>query len=206
LRENLQFPYIYGAGFAQEVLKSRSWQGLDKAYEVLPTSTEQIMHPERFLLRDNPVKIEMPDLTAAFGRDWKQSDADVNGEFGYLVILSEFVTKRVARLAAAGWGGDRYALYENKATGASVLIQYTTWDSANDAKGFYGAYSERTVKRYKLNRQADTEGGPRVYQTAEGLVSMELRDKDVVIIEGAQDRDQLARISARTWESKKTTR
>src|SRR5215216_5386206 len=31
LRENLQFPYIYGAGFAQAVLKSRSWQGLDRA-------------------------------------------------------------------------------------------------------------------------------------------------------------------------------
>src|SRR5215216_164337 len=83
LRENLQFPYIYGAGFVQADLKSRSWQGLDRAYDVLPASTEQIMHPERFLARDNPVKIEMPDLAATFGRDWKQSDADVNGEFGY---------------------------------------------------------------------------------------------------------------------------
>ncbi|HEX8185702.1 MAG TPA: hypothetical protein VF747_13145 [Blastocatellia bacterium] len=206
LRENLQFPYIYGAGFAQAVLKSRSWAGLDKAYDVLPASTEQIMHPERFLARDNPVKIEMPDLASAFGRDWKLSDADVNGEFGFQVILSEFIAKPAARLAATGWGGDRYSLYENKATGATALIEFTTWDSASDAREFFDAYSERTEKRYKQKRAVVAEGRPRVYETAEGLVSIELRDKDVVIIEGAQDGEQLARISTRAWESKKAMR
>jgi hypothetical protein len=206
LRENLQFPYVYGAGFAQAVLKSRSWPGLDQAYTVLPSSTEQIMHPERFLAGDNPVKIEVPDLTALFGQDWKRSDADVHGEFGYQVIMSEFISKRAARLAATGWGGDRYALYEDKATGATALVEYTTWDSANDAKEFFDAYSERIEKRYKVSRSADTNALPRVYETAEGIVSIEMRDKDVVIIEGAQGRERLARISARAWQSKKTAR
>jgi hypothetical protein len=206
LRENLQFPYIYGAGFAQAVLKDLSWQGLDRAYEFLPASTEQIMHPERFLARDNPVKIEMPDLVAAFGQDWKQSDADVHGEFGYQVIMSEFIPKRAARVAATGWGGDRYALYENKANGAAALVEYTTWDSARDAKEFFDAYSERTEKRYKVSRPAGTDTGSRIYETTEGLASIELRDKDVLIIEGAQAREQLARISTRAWQSKKTTR
>jgi hypothetical protein len=206
LRENLQFPYIYGAGFVQAVLKSRSWQGLDSAYEYLPASTEQIMHPERFLSRDNPVKIDMPDLTASFGQDWKRSDADVHGEFGFQVILGEFIAKPAARKAATGWGGDRYALYENKATGATALVEYTTWDSASDAKEFFDAYSERTEKRYKATRPSEASGQPRVYETAEGLVSIELRDKDVVMVEGAQTREQMARISARVWQSKKSTR
>jgi hypothetical protein len=206
LRENLQFPYIYGAGFAQAVLKGLSWQGLDRAYEVLPASTEQIMHPERYLTRDNPVKIELPDLVATFGQGWKQSDADVHGEFGYQVILSEFIPKRTARLAATGWGGDHYALYESKATGAAALVEFTTWDSAGDAREFFDAYSERTEKRYKVNRPADSNPGPRVYETTEGLVSIELRDNDVLIIEGAQAGGQLARISTRAWQSKKTTR
>jgi hypothetical protein len=206
LRENLQFPYIYGAGFVQAVLKSRSWQGLDRAYEYLPASTEQIMHPERFLARDNPVKIDMPDLAASFGQDWKRSDADVHGEFGFQVIMGEFITKPAARQAATGWGGDRYALYENTATGAVALIEYTTWDSEGDAKEFFDAYSERTEKRYKAARPSDMNARPRVYETAEGLVSIELRDKDVVIIEGAQSREQLARISARVWQSRKSTR
>ncbi|HEX8090831.1 MAG TPA: hypothetical protein VF762_18370, partial [Blastocatellia bacterium] len=206
MRENLQFPYVYGAGFAQAVLKDLAWQGLDRAYDSLPASTEQIMHPERFLARDNPVKVELPDLAASFGQDWKQSVADVNGEFGYQVILGEFIPKLAARRAATGWGGDRYALYENKANGAAALVEYTTWDNAMEAKEFFDAYAERTEKRYKVGRAADASQGPRVYETTEGLASIELRDKDVLIVEGAQARDQLARVSARAWQSKKAAR
>jgi len=203
LRENLQFPYVYGVGFAQAVLKNSSWRGLDNAYEQLPASTEQIIHPEKFIARDNPVKIEMPDLARSLQGSWKQSDADVNGEFGYQVLLGEFISKRAARDAAAGWGGDRYGFYENKATGESMLIQYTTWDSANDAKEFFDAYSERNEKRYKVSGPVDRAAQPRVYKTNEGLVSIELRDKDVVMIEGAQNPQELARLSELVWQSKK---
>lgn len=203
LKENLQFPYLFGAGFVGAVLKNRSWNALDTCYERLPTSTEQIMHPERFLVRDDPVKIDVPDLVGALGSDWKKADADVNGEFGYLVALSEFIPKSAARLAAGGWGGDRYALYENTATGALVLAQYTTWDTENDAKEFFEAYSERTQKRYKLAKPADLNVNPGVYQTNEGLASIELRGKDVVMIEGAQDSEQLSRASSTIWKSKK---
>src|SRR6185503_10720974 len=133
----------------------------------------------------------------------KQSDGDVNGEFGYQVMLSEFISRSVARTAATGWGGDRYAFYENKVAGESALIQYTTWDTAKDAKEFFDAYSLRSEKRYKVNGPTDANAQPRIYETSEGLVSIELRDKDVVIIEGAQNRSQLASLQARVWESKK---
>lgn len=203
LKENLQFPYLYGAGFVGAVLKNRSWQALDTTYASLPASTEQIMHPERFLIRDYPVKIEVPDLAGALGGNWQKADADVNGEFGLLVALAEFISKRTARAAAAGWGGDRYALYENKGTGALVLAQYTTWDTESDAREFFDAYSERTVKRYKLGKPLDSNTQPRVYETNEGLASIELRGNDVVMIEGAQTRDQLSRALELIWKSKK---
>ena len=203
LKENLQFPYLYGAGFVGAVLKSRSWKGLDSTYLSLPSSTEQIMHPERFLNRDDPVRIEIPDLAAALGPDWKKTDSDVNGEFGYLVALAEFLPKRAAKMAAAGWGGDRYALYEIKDAGALVLAQFTTWDTDGDAKEFFDAYSERTEKRYKLARTMESIPERRIYESGEGLASIELRGKDVVIIEGVKSREQLARVSDRMWQSKK---
>jgi hypothetical protein len=202
LKENLQFPYLYGAGFVAAVLKGRSWKTLDASYQSLPASTEQIMHPEKFLVRDNPVKIKTPDLAGSLGPDWKRADADVNGEFGYLVALAEFIPKRAARTAAAGWGGDRYALYENNATGEVLLAQYTTWDSEIDAKEFFDAYSERTLKRYKLDKPSTVNGQARIYDTNEGLASIELRGRDVVMIEGAQTREQLSRVSATLWKSR----
>jgi len=206
LRENLQFPYVYGVGFAQAVYKNSSWRGLDAAYRELPASTEQVMHPEKYLAHEAPVKIDIPDLLTAFGKDWKQADADVNGEFGYMVILSEFINKDTARIAAAGWGGDRYAFYENQAAGATALVEYTTWDTALDAKEFFNAYAERTEKRYKVTGAADANANRRVYQTREGVVAIELRDRDVVMIEGAQNREQLAQLQERVWQSKKATR
>ena len=205
LRDGLQFPYIYGAGFVQEVLKSGSWSAVDKSYSRLPASTEQIMHPERFITRDDPVKIDMPDLAGALGREWKKADADVNGEFGYQIALREFIGKAAVK-AAAGWGGDRYLLYEDSRNGATMLAQFTVWDSAQDAVEFFDAYSERTEKRYKVKRSADATDKLRVYATAEGIVSIELRGKDVVIIEGAQDGQQLARLSEKVWQSKKSVR
>ncbi len=204
LRENLQFPYVYGAGFVQAMMK-HSPEALNRSYVNLPASTEQIIHPDRYFAGDRPVKIEIGDLVSAMGEGWKRTDMDVNGEFGYQVVLSQFIDKNKARRAAAGWGGDRYALLENN-RGGLVLAQYTTWDSAEDAKEFFDSYSERTEKRYGINSPADPAASPRIYETSEGLASIELRDKDVVIIEGAENREQLARLSAKLWLSKKTVK
>ena len=205
LRDGLQFPYIYGAGFVQEVLKAGSWKAVDKSYSRLPASTEQIIHPERFITWDDPVKIDIADLVRSLGPGWKRVDADVNGEFGYQIALREFIGKAAVK-AAAGWGGDRYLLYENTRTGATMMAQFTTWDSVIDAVEFFDAYSERTEKRYTVKRSSDAATQKRVYNTAEGLVSIELRGGDVVIIEGAQDRQQLERLSDQVWQSKKSPR
>lgn len=206
LKENLQFPYLYGAGFVGAVLKNRSWSALDKTYSSLPESTEQIMHPERFLVRDRPVKISIPDLGGVLGDQWKNADGDVNGEFGYLVALAEFVSRRTARGAAAGWGGDRYALYENKATGGMVLVQYTTWDTENDAREFFDAYAERTENRYKPRKPVQSTAQSRIYETTEGLASIEMRGKDVVLIEGVESRELLSRTSELVWKSRLSAR
>jgi hypothetical protein len=203
LREGLQFPYIYGIGFVQEILKHRSWKGVNRSYDRLPTSTEQIIHPERFLFRDEPVKIKIADLQSALGPKFRKIDTDVNGEFGYQILLGEFIDKREARLAAEGWGGDCYELYEDAGTGSLILAQYTTWDRAVDAKEFFDLYSKRILKRYNAKSPSDLNALPRIYETDEGLVAIELRDKDVVIIEGARTRDELTRLSNRLWESKK---
>ncbi|HWX40577.1 MAG TPA: hypothetical protein VN345_05450 [Blastocatellia bacterium] len=206
LRENLQFPYVYGVGFVQQVLKNKSWQTLDLCYDKLPASSQQIMHPAKFLDRDDPVKIKIGDLQPALGQDWKRADEDVNGEFGYMVLLSEFIGKRKASAAAEGWSGDRYVLYENKRTGDVILAQYTTWHSASDAKRFFDAYLERTEKRYPHAQPPAAAAENVVYETGEGLASIELRGNDVVTIEGPGNRAQLKKLSELVWQSKKTPR
>src|SRR5215467_2160849 len=204
LKENLQFPYVYGVGFVQGILKYRSWRQLDDCYAHLPQSTKHIMHPDRYLAHDDPVKIQIADLNPVLGKGWKRADEDVNGEFGYMVLLTQFINKQSARAAAAGWSGDRYALYENPATGDSVLAQYTTWDTAKDAREFFDAYAHRSEARYKATRSAKSQPNDCVIETSEGLVYIGLRDKDVIVIEGAGNQQQVASLSEILWKSKKS--
>jgi hypothetical protein len=188
----------------QAILKKGGWSKISQAYATLPASTEQIIHPEKFLADEAPVKIELADLTATLGRDWKRIDTDVNGEFGYQILLSEFIQKHTARNAADGWGGDKYATYEDSQSKDLLIAQYTSWDTVKDAQDFFDAYCERIEKRYTAKRPADLYAKPRVYETGEGLVAIELRDKDVVIVEGAKTGEQLKRLALQFWKSKKS--
>jgi hypothetical protein len=206
LREGLQFPYVYGSGFVQAIMKSGSWLALNQSYRRLPSSTEQIMHPERFLNRDDPVTIELADLKPVLGDAWRPGEVDINGEFGYRILLAEFIDKGRASRAAAGWGGDRYVLFEERKTGATLLGQYTVWDSITDAREFFDAYAERTEKRYNVGRAVESTSELRVYETSQGLAWIELRGGDVVNVEGAADRNQARRLAEALWRSTKARR
>ncbi|MFN0107793.1 MAG: DUF6782 family putative metallopeptidase, partial [Blastocatellia bacterium] len=145
LRESLVFSYMYGAAFVQELLKRRGWVGVSQAFTDLPQSTEQILHIEKYLANELPIKVELPDVSKLIGDDWRRVDADINGEFGYTLILAEFIGKKEARQAAAGWGGDQSVLYENAKTGQLMLTHLSKWDTDKDAAEFLRAYTQRTT-------------------------------------------------------------
>ena len=206
MKDSLQFPYVFGVGFVQEILKHGSWSTLNSAYKDFPDSTEQIIHPSRFINRDRPVRIEIKDLATQLGRDWSKIDTDVNGEFGYQLLLAQFLGRPASRPVAAGWGGDRYVLYENKTSGRLLLAQFTTWDTASDATEFFRGYCSRTEKRYKGAQPLAQGPGHLLYETPEGLVSVEVRGTDVVVLEGAENRNQLSRLATDLWQSQKVGR
>jgi hypothetical protein len=208
LRESLVFPYQEGSEWATQVYKRGGWAMVSEAFTKLPQSTEQILHPEKYFAHEAPTKITMPDVRNLLGANWKRLDYDVNGEWSYYLILDEFLKAPAeSRRAAAGWAGDRYAVYEAR-PGETFLAQMTAWDNENDAKEFFDAYVKRTVRRYPdakstANNHARQEqsGAPgenerQAWQTGEGGVIAELRGSRVLILEGipvASDARALAR-------------
>ena len=121
---------------------------------------------------------------------WRQIETDVNGEWGYYLALDEFLKSPAdSKRAAAGWGGDKYALYEHSTTGDLFLVQVALWDTVQDAKEFFDAYVKRTALRYPEVtqtpevRNTNTETTRR-WQTRDGLVLIALRGARVVILEG----------------------
>ncbi len=200
IRESLTFPYLNGLGFAYDLLKAQGWDGVSKAYKNLPQSTEQILHPAKYLTNELPVKVELSDVSVTLGTGWKRISFDVNGEFGYYLVLAEYLDKTIARKAAEGWGGDQYALYENAAKTRTTLVHLSRWDTTNDAAKFFEAYAARTGKRWptaKLNKTVNQF----VYVTPTGETWLELRGATVLAIEGAAV-GSAKNLAAKLWESK----
>lgn len=205
LRESLLFPYEAGSNWATQVYRRGGWDLVSKAYSKLPQSSEQIMHPEKYFSYEAPVKVMIPDLKPLLGPTWKRIDTDVNGEWGLYLVLDEYLNNTSAsKQAAAGWGGDRYALYEGANSGDVFIAQFTAWDTAVDARDFFVAYLERTWKRYPDAKKTDTvsttERGERhEWETAGGRGVIELRGSRVLILEGIPAKANTTALLNRIW-------
>ncbi|HEX8423111.1 MAG TPA: hypothetical protein VF634_06855, partial [Pyrinomonadaceae bacterium] len=194
IRESLLFPYKQGMDFTSQLYKRGGWPLISEAYKALPQSSEQILHPEKYFTREAPLKVDLPELNPVLGKGWTRLDYDVNGEWSYFLILDEFLrAEKESQKAVAGWGGDRFALYENSATREVLLAQLSAWDSEADAAEFFDAYVRRTERRYK-DAVADTRASVptqtrRVWRApGEGLVIMERQGARVAILEGVPEK------------------
>jgi hypothetical protein len=205
LRDSLLFPYEQGLKWVAEIHRRGGWAQVSKAFTDLPQSTEQILHVEKYLAREAPLKITLPDFSAALGGGWKRIDYDVNGEWSYYLILDEFLKSDVdSERAAAGWAGDRYAVYEGPNAGDLLLVQRTAWDTEKDAQEFFDAYAKRTARRYAGATEVSTAGGTpltrRVWHTGEGDVVIERRASSVVIAEGVQEKMNTKALFEAMWK------
>jgi hypothetical protein len=205
LRESLMFPYEQGSNWATQVYRRGGWELVSQAYTKLPQSSEQILHPEKYFASEAPMKVTVPDLKAQLGPKWKLIDTDVNGEWGFYLILDEYINSATeSKRAAAGWGGDKFVLYEAAGSGDVFVAQFTNWDTAADAREFFDAYLKRTWKRYPDAKATEaistTERGERhEWKAANGRGVLELRGSRVLILEGIPAKANTTALLNRIW-------
>lgn len=206
IRESLLFPYEAGAAWATQIYRRGGWQLVSDAYKKLPLSSEHIIHADKYFSYEAPIKLQLPEMNALLGAGWTRVDYDVNGEWGYYLILDQFLNDAtLSKRSAAGWAGDRFALYEEPKSGQAFVAQSTVWDSPEDAQEFFEAYAKRTLRRYPGAKQMSdgpTSQGAQVkeWQTSEGDVVMELRASRVVIIEGVPASANKKELLEKMWE------
>jgi hypothetical protein len=144
IRRSLLYPYLDGLRLVLDRWGVEGWPGVDALWESPPTSSEQVMHPERYP-DDTPVTIELPDLAARLGEGWSESFATTLGELDTGVWVADGAEWEVGFSlggttlpngeAAAGWGGDRVASLEGP-DGTWGLAWQTAWDTPDDAAEF----------------------------------------------------------------------
>jgi hypothetical protein len=196
LKQTLQFPYVYGAGFVQSLVRNGAWRRVDACYRSLPTSTEQVMHPEKYLSGEAPVLLSLPDVAPILGSGWRRVDQDVSGEFGYFLLLKAADSEKRAAEAAAGWAGDRYGFYLEGNTGRATFVHRSAWDTPKDASEFFAAYAARLAKRF--DGTPGTSPTLREWRSTEGIVRIERHGNEVLVVEGYRGADS-ARLVKSLW-------
>jgi hypothetical protein len=190
LRDPLLFRYIEGSSFVQRYLKKhKSWKKLDQLFDNPPLSSEQIMHPEKYLdeeKADYPVQIILPELHEKLEGKWKEVATNTMGEFQTKLLLAEYIDKEKAAAAAAGWDGDRYTMIESEEEGGPQIIAWlSVWDTMQDAQEFVKGYAELLTKRFKKELTLVETGY--FLETGEGTdtVLVEFSGTQALVIQGA---------------------
>lgn len=137
LQAVLLFPYVSGHTFVTALLDG-GWRAVDAAYARLPASTEQILHPGKYAANEAPLEVDLPSMIGQLPPGWSEVRRDVFGEFMLSVFLAGGNVPTLAAKAAAGWGGDAYALYRND-QGHGLLTMKFRWDSEHDLDEFWAA-------------------------------------------------------------------
>jgi hypothetical protein len=153
--QELLFPYLAGVTFCMEVAAAKgaeNWRAHLGANP--PASTEQILHPAKYLADppELPIPVELP--SPADGAPFLERYRNTKGEWGirvYLALPREFprmsifardpiLRAPIPTEAAAGWGGDQYVLLSRNAEAAPEAMAWrTVWDSEQDAREFINA-------------------------------------------------------------------
>jgi hypothetical protein len=109
MRTSLAAPYIYGTLFVHALRRRGGWDVVNRAWDDPPTTTEQILHADKWLTHEAAMPVTAPTF-AVLGPGWKVDDEDTEGELGTRIAFEEWMEPKAAADASSGWGGDRGVL------------------------------------------------------------------------------------------------
>ncbi len=198
LSESLIFPYLRGMVFCATLANKGGWASVDAAYAHPPQSTEQIIHPEKYRDKpDPPTAVDLGRLEP--GEGWSEAGRNVLGEMQLGVLLRRHGGKPIA----AGWDGDRYAVFEGP-DGRLGLAWLTTWDTEGDARDFARQYA-----RYQTTKMGEGVASPDAFPDsirrphAGTVYAVERRGPDVAVVEGFAS-EATERLVEAAFRAKKT--
>jgi len=162
LQRSLIAPYTLGLNFLLRgkpgrLINPNLGADIDRVFHDPPSSSEQILHPEKYWNepRDEPLRMELPDLADQLGPGWSLKATGQLGELSLGVLTgatapdpaSEDATapSRWTNDAASGLAGDLYQHYargEQRATLAMIV-----WDTERDADEFLEALTALPGRR-----------------------------------------------------------
>lgn len=176
------FGYAIAARFVQAVKEAKGWDGVNAMYSNIPKSTEQVLHPEKYLAGEQPVNVSLPELASLLGPGWETVRTDTLGEFSLLLgLLSNDKSGPLADDAAMGWAGDTIVMLGHKADKKPFTVHKTVWDTDKDAQEFFNASVLAMESEGELSK---SETSATLLNDKGQMDYLELRDRHVYIVNG----------------------
>lgn len=154
LQDTYDFVLSGGRAFVHGLYLSGGWPAVDQAYADPPSSTEQILHPERYP-EDDPLPMQAPDLREALGPTWEPRQASGLGEWWMRQMLQAYLPPDEAAEASADWGGDVLVVYHNTSLDKDLLILISRWDNLRQAQDFALAFRKYGEARFGERRPTE---------------------------------------------------
>jgi hypothetical protein len=143
--QQLEFPYLAGSTWVSSLWASGGWDAVDAAYDQPPASTEQVLHPEKYVAGEQPAEVADPDVAALMGSGWSSVESSTVGEAMLGIWLGAMgVPQSDGDVAAAGWGGDRLSVASGP-NGEWGMAWRIAWDAGADGDEFDQAYAKTTA-------------------------------------------------------------
>ena len=101
------FPYDAGAALVAALAGAGGPDRVNAAFANPPTTSEQVLHPERFLGEEPGKEVAAPVA------DGREVDRGQLGELGFRLLLQEGLDRGAAARGADGWGSDRFVAWAN---------------------------------------------------------------------------------------------
>ena len=139
-RDLLRFPYTSGSLLATDLYRRGGVQALDQAFARPPSTTEQVIHPERYVELEQALVVDLGEFEAVGALSgYEVSEEGTWGERGWRLLLDHHLGASASAEAADGWGGDRYRILWSPDTGGVIFAARFTADTFGDASEIAGA-------------------------------------------------------------------
>lgn len=152
LAAELISPYLDGLNFVLALYDEGGWDAVNAAYDNLPASTEQILHPDKYLAGELPVDVELRTSADVLGEGWELYYDRPLGEFYLRQYLGTQLGGGTVDEAATGWGGDRFHLFYNADENQRAWVMRLVWDTPQDSEEAMAAFEAFGAARYGVER------------------------------------------------------
>jgi hypothetical protein len=127
LRESLFFPYQHGVTFVLALYQRGGFDAIDAAFADPPTTSEQILHPEKYLAGEDAHSIRVAQPP---GQGWRRDARYPFGQFD-LEQMMLAIGPAQASAVSQGWGGGEVRSWRRD--GETAVGLALSFDTAQDA-------------------------------------------------------------------------